>query len=72
MLTRKPEACKTTTNWLIGFNNYFLKFVAPQFSPLEPVARLCRPKIRILHPKISPGSYSEVCTPEIYLKNVKT
>ena len=31
-----------------------------------------RPKIRILHLNICPGSYSEVCTREVYLENVKT
>ena len=41
------------------------------FSSLETNSLHLRMKNRILHPNISPGSYSQVCTPEIYVKNVK-
>ena len=38
---------------------------------MEVISRHVGPQNRILHPKIPPGTRSEVCTREIYMRNVK-
>ena len=50
------------------FSN-FQNFSFSKFSPLEVVSHHFGPQHRILQPQIPPGTSSEVCTPEFYVKN---
>ena len=75
MAERKKVADVTKTLGAVSPDKKAVMFkivvFVPMFSPLEVISRHFAPNHRILHPKMTPGTSSEVCRNDFYVTNVK-